>query len=234
MWPVTTPPAGYLICNGSTFSSVTYPDLATLLGDTYGTHSGTNYYLPDFRGRSPIGTGTPSPDDGSGYAFSLGQKFGESRHTQTVAEMPSHAHIQNVTNGGTQAGGPFWANGTTIVQWSNSAGSSGVPTTYIGGGSPANVTHTILGINFIIRAVQSSDPTVSGAASYTVPVPAMTAGTWLNITHSLGTEDVGVWVKEAASKENVNVDWKVVDLNTVALRSHSDVATNFLTAVVKK
>jgi hypothetical protein len=47
-WPTTTPPAGWLLCNGGTFSSTTYPALAAVLGDTYGTHAGTTYYLPKF------------------------------------------------------------------------------------------------------------------------------------------------------------------------------------------
>lgn len=40
-FPVNTAPAGWLVANGSTFSSATYPDLATYLGSTT---------LPDLRG----------------------------------------------------------------------------------------------------------------------------------------------------------------------------------------
>lgn len=42
-------PAGWLVLDGTTFSSATYPDLATLLGGTT---------LPDFTDRFPIGAGT--------------------------------------------------------------------------------------------------------------------------------------------------------------------------------
>ena len=42
MWPTTTAPSGYLICDGSTYSSVTYPALFNVLGTTT---------LPDFRGK---------------------------------------------------------------------------------------------------------------------------------------------------------------------------------------
>ena len=48
-------PTGWLLCDNQPFSSITYPGLAALLGDTYGTHSGTNYYKPDLRGRVPAG-----------------------------------------------------------------------------------------------------------------------------------------------------------------------------------
>ena len=233
LWATATPPAGSLICDGTSFSSLTYPALATLLGDTYGTHSGTTYYLPDFRGRSPVGVGSAFPSDGYGYVFGLANKFGESMHPLTVNEMPAHVHNQLVQNGGLAAGPPY-SNGNSFYGWTNSSGVSGTNTNTTGGSAAHNIFPPGSRINFIIRATEAADPTVSGGASFTVPVPAMTAGTWLNITHSLGTEDVGAWIKEAATKENVNMDWKVVDSSTIALRSHSDVAANFLTVVVKK
>lgn len=40
MWPTTSAPSGYLICDGSTYSSGTYPALFAILGTTT---------LPDFR-----------------------------------------------------------------------------------------------------------------------------------------------------------------------------------------
>ena len=152
MWGGATPPTNYLICNGSTFSSVTYPDLATALGDTYGTHSGTNYFLPDFRGRSPVGVGAAVPADGSGYTFSLGQKFGESMHTLSITEMPSHAHNQLVQNGGLAAGPPY-SNGNTFVGWTNSAGVSGTNTNVAGGGGAHNIFQPVTAINYIIKAL---------------------------------------------------------------------------------
>ena len=42
MWATTSIPTGYLLCDGSTYSSVTYPDLFAVLGTTT---------LPDFRGK---------------------------------------------------------------------------------------------------------------------------------------------------------------------------------------
>lgn len=51
----TTAPTGWLLADGGTFSATAYPALAAVLGDTYGTHSGDNYYKPDLRGRVPAG-----------------------------------------------------------------------------------------------------------------------------------------------------------------------------------
>jgi microcystin-dependent protein len=52
---ISSPPEGFLVCDGSTFSSSTYPILAAVLGDKYGVHSGTNFYLPNFTNRFPYG-----------------------------------------------------------------------------------------------------------------------------------------------------------------------------------
>ena len=51
----STAPSGWLLCDNKTFSATTYPALAALLGDTYGTHAGNNYYKPDLRGRTIAG-----------------------------------------------------------------------------------------------------------------------------------------------------------------------------------
>lgn len=48
-------PTGWLLCDGGTFSATAYPQLAAVLGNTYGTASGDNYYLPDLRGRTVAG-----------------------------------------------------------------------------------------------------------------------------------------------------------------------------------
>lgn len=149
MWPTATLPAGYLFCTGGTFLSTDYPNLATLLGDTYGTHSGTTYYLPDFRGRSPLGPGIVSPDQGNGYVFSLGQKYGEQRHIISVAEMPSHQHAAPYTASGWHAWTITGAGGAAyLVQ---SGGNVNVTDGAAGGSGSHENMHPILGVNFIIK-----------------------------------------------------------------------------------
>jgi microcystin-dependent protein len=52
IWPMETPPSGYLVCDGSAVSRTTYEDLWTLLGTTYGSGNGsTTFNLPNFMGR---------------------------------------------------------------------------------------------------------------------------------------------------------------------------------------
>lgn len=61
----TSIPNNWLLCNGSTFSSVTYPDLFAFLGTTT---------LPDLRGyflRGLDTTGTVDPSGGSRVIGSL-------------------------------------------------------------------------------------------------------------------------------------------------------------------
>ena len=48
-------PTGWLLCDGGTFSATAYPQLAAVLGNTYGVAVGDNYYLPDLRGRTVAG-----------------------------------------------------------------------------------------------------------------------------------------------------------------------------------
>ena len=54
IWPTSTPPAGYLECDGSALSRTTYAALYAVLGTTYGKGAGTTasttFRLPDLRG----------------------------------------------------------------------------------------------------------------------------------------------------------------------------------------
>lgn len=69
-----TPDAGWLLCNGQTFSSTTYPELALVLGATT---------VPNLAGRVPVGVGG---------GIALGAVGGSATHTLGVSEIPSHTH----------------------------------------------------------------------------------------------------------------------------------------------
>lgn len=89
LWPSSTIPSGYKICNGDTLLKTDYPDLFSVLNYTYGG-SGNSFNLPDYRGRTPVGV-----TDGTGTVtatFTLANTGGEVTHTLTTQEMPSHAH----------------------------------------------------------------------------------------------------------------------------------------------
>jgi microcystin-dependent protein len=101
----STAPTGWLLCFGQTLSRTTYPDLFSVVGTTYNTggEAGTDFRLPDMRGRVPAGEddmgGTAAnriTSAGSGInGAALGATGGTQNHTLTSSEMPSHTHIQN-------------------------------------------------------------------------------------------------------------------------------------------
>ena len=86
MWATATPPTGWIICDGSSFSSATYPALATVLGSTT---------LPNFNGRMPLGVGQSNENGATNHT--LNQTGGEETHQLTTNEMPSHSHDVTVT-----------------------------------------------------------------------------------------------------------------------------------------
>ncbi len=54
-------PTGWLACDGTAYDSVTntqYADLYTAIGNTWGGSDGTDFKVPDFRGRTLTGDGT--------------------------------------------------------------------------------------------------------------------------------------------------------------------------------
>ncbi len=81
-------PKGWALCNGQLLPINQNQALFSLLGTTYGGNGQTNFALPDLRGRTPIHTG-------SGHT--LGERGGEQAHTLSIAELPEHVHMLNVT-----------------------------------------------------------------------------------------------------------------------------------------
>jgi len=50
MWAATTPPTGWLICNGQSISRTTYASLFGVLSTLYGSVDANSFSLPDYRG----------------------------------------------------------------------------------------------------------------------------------------------------------------------------------------
>lgn len=125
-------PAGWLECDGSTFSNATYPALATYLGDTWGAHSGANYYLPDLRSRVPIAVGT-----GAGLsARTVAGTGGTETVTIGGANLPAHTHTvaSNAAPGAgvLLAGGAIAGAGTSITSSTGSGTGMGIMNPYVG------------------------------------------------------------------------------------------------------
>lgn len=86
MWPANTPPAGYLVRDGSAISRAAYADLFAIIGTTYGVGDGvTTFNLMDDRGLFERGW-----DDGRGY--DTGRVFGSEQADEFKAH--THSHIR--------------------------------------------------------------------------------------------------------------------------------------------
>lgn len=117
----TTPPEGYVFCDGRLISRTVYANLFSVIGTTYGVGDGsTTFALPDLRGRVVLGVG-----QGSGLSNRvLGDTIGTETHVLTVDQMPAHGHQIVVTNNaGSTVGrlargntGTIFSNGNTVVQ----------------------------------------------------------------------------------------------------------------------
>jgi microcystin-dependent protein len=86
--------SGYLLCNGSSYSTTTYANLFSAISYNFG-RSGSTFYVPDFRGAFLRGYGT----NGS-YSTYVGNSFG-SAQTDTLA---SHSHRISPPNANYQYG----------------------------------------------------------------------------------------------------------------------------------
>lgn len=96
-----TAPTGWLLCDGSLKAVSNYGDLFAVIAYTYGTGSGgTQFRVPDMRGRVPIGLdnmgGTTAgriTAAGCGITgTTMGAAGGEETHVLTVAELAAHTH----------------------------------------------------------------------------------------------------------------------------------------------
>jgi microcystin-dependent protein len=141
-WPVATPPAGWLIENGSSQLIASYPDLSALIRGTYGGEDALHFYLPDWRGVVPVGYKSGDASFGT-----LNQAGGAMSHTLTVAEMPSHSHGLNIRYNATGLG-------ATKVTMSSNTGVDAVDVPSIqntGGGGSHNNLQPYRVRNFIIK-----------------------------------------------------------------------------------
>jgi microcystin-dependent protein len=83
-------PKGWALCNGQLLPINQNQALFSLLGTTFGGDGRVNFALPDLRGRTPIHVG-------SGHT--LGERGGEQAHTLSIAELPTHTHVFNASQG---------------------------------------------------------------------------------------------------------------------------------------
>ena len=77
-----TAPPGYLLCDGSSIAVADYPELFAVVAYSFGG-SGGNFNIPNMVNRVAVGSGSD---------FDFAATGGESEHTLSTTEIPSHSH----------------------------------------------------------------------------------------------------------------------------------------------
>jgi microcystin-dependent protein len=145
-------PNGWAYCQGQTLKIISNSALFALVGTTYGGDGRNNFALPNFAGRTAVGTGA-----GAGLSqVSLGEKGGSDATTLTTSMMPAHTHTLNASaNPGTAASiaGNVLANAGTDKVYLNAGSPVGMKNESIGvtgGNQPFDSRQPYLGINYVI------------------------------------------------------------------------------------
>lgn len=106
--PITIP-EGFLLCDGSSYTTTNYPNLFALIQYTYGG-SGSTFNIPDLR-------------DKRGYMdsnYSLGTISGANSITLTESQLPQHTHNMNVSSYSvTHSHGITYNSGNTYTSYIN-------------------------------------------------------------------------------------------------------------------
>jgi microcystin-dependent protein len=93
------PPRGWAYCWGQLLPISQNTALFSILGTTYGGNGTTNFALPDFRGRVPLGQG-----QGPGLSsYVIGEQAGSETVTLISTELPAHNHTTDTRNVPTSA-----------------------------------------------------------------------------------------------------------------------------------
>ena len=90
----TSPPLGWLACDGSAISQTTYAALYAVIGVDWGDPGGGNFNLPDAEGCVLIGM-----DDGDADYDAIAKSGGALAHQLVEAELPDHDHTYGTPSG---------------------------------------------------------------------------------------------------------------------------------------
>ena len=129
-------PVGFLLCDGAAVSRTTYSDLFAAVGTVYGPGNGTTTFnIPNFNGRTSVGTGTYTDTVSGSITRSIGQVIGAEKHVLTTAQMPSHTHIQDAHSHTitTPVGGGGAGSGGTVAFPTGQTGFTVATNQYTGG-----------------------------------------------------------------------------------------------------
>jgi microcystin-dependent protein len=154
-------PRSWAFCSNQILPIAQNTALFSILGTTYGGNGQTTFALPDFRGRTAVGTG-----QGPGLAnITLGQLSGSPSVTLTTGNMPAHTHaltgtvnpqgnsgnagLSNDPSGRRFAGTSIFTGAANDLQ-TMAAAASTLALGVTGGSQPFSIMPPYLGMNYII------------------------------------------------------------------------------------
>lgn len=138
IWPTTTPPVGWALCDGALLNRADYPELFARIQTQFNTGGETaaQFRLPNLKGRVPVGR------DAAQTEFdALGETGGAKTHTLTGEQIPTHSHP--LTQTFVAPGGE----GVASIVYSVTSANTGP----YGGGQPHNNLQPYIALNYIIR-----------------------------------------------------------------------------------
>lgn len=124
--------------------------------------------------------------------------------------------------------------GTTISIAGNYAGQASITTlgTVATGTWNAGVIGLAYGGTGAVDAAAARTNLGAAQRGFAADAPALTAGTAVTITHNLGTQDVGVFIKENANQTAIQLDWSTPTANTISIVSDIAFAAAALRVVI--
>lgn len=111
MFAIPFAPRHWADCSGQQLAINQNQALFSLLGTVFGGNGTTTFALPDYRGRTPLGTGT---DSSSGITYTSGQSGGLENVTLLTTQIPQHTHLFYASNAAGTNPNPSPATGANL------------------------------------------------------------------------------------------------------------------------
>ncbi len=210
-FPKSTPPTGYLECDGSAINRTVYADLFALIGVTYGAGDGTTTFnLPDYRGQFLRGFDNAAGVDPNAAARldrgdgTTGDAVGTKQNNGTA----SHNHSVDPPNVYTIAAGNHNHNIAGRTLYTNTTGNHQHNVTY----NNVSVEVTGPGANYTIQELGGANTwytNTAGSHYHNVNLPTLYTNTTGNHTHSINIPAFNSSTKGGSETrpKNVSVLW---------------------------
>lgn len=142
-------PEGTLLCDGTTYNRVDYPNLYQKIANGYKIDDDT-FNVPDMRDRFILGASDTNPAGSTG---------GSDTHTMTESELVPHSHtnsphvhtegssVSAIINGGLEAPA------SAAIPFPTTTGATSIVIDSAGGGEPFDIKPPFLALRFVVVAL---------------------------------------------------------------------------------